>query len=271
MQILVLGMHRSGTSVVTRIINMMGAYFGPEGMSLGYNRDNPKGFWERKDVVMLNDQLLQCFGARWQNVRGWDVSKLGAVPKSLTGMVRSLTLEMDAHRPWVVKDPRMCITLPCWLPFLEVPVAVITSRDPGAIARSLEVRRQLPPEYGLALWECYAVHTIRQAHALPKIFVSFESMLETPVASTRSLYEALLRHEVQGLRMPSDREIRAFIDPTLERARRNAATQLTSEQENLAAMLRGELPFDPAVTISPAAQRLMENTDARRYSLPQES
>jgi hypothetical protein len=271
MQILVLGMHRSGTSVVTRMVNMMGAYFGPEGRSLGYSRDNPKGFWERKDVVTLNDQLLHNFQARWQNVRQWDAAKLGAVPKSLAAQIRLLLLDIDAHRPWVIKDPRMCITLPCWLPFLEVPVAVIVSRGPGAIARSLEIHRQLPFPYGLALWEYYAVHTVQQAHALPKIFVSFESMLETPVSATKSLYDALARHGVQGLRLPSEREIRAFIEPSLERARaKSIKYQMTPEQENLAAMLRGELPFDPAVTVSPESQHIMTVTDARPYFQHQE-
>ena len=50
MQLLVLGMHRSGTSMVTRLLNMAGAYFGPEGIATEANEENPKGFWERRDV-----------------------------------------------------------------------------------------------------------------------------------------------------------------------------------------------------------------------------
>ena len=58
MQLIILGMHRSGTSMVTRLVNMMGAYFGPEGVSLGANDENPKGFWERRDVLDLDEALL---------------------------------------------------------------------------------------------------------------------------------------------------------------------------------------------------------------------
>ena len=55
MQLIVLGMHRSGTSVLARLLNLMGAYFGPEGSSTGANEENHKGFWERRDVRNLND------------------------------------------------------------------------------------------------------------------------------------------------------------------------------------------------------------------------
>ena len=58
MQIIVLGMHRSGTSATARLINMMGAYFGPENISLHKTDDNPKGFWERRDVMRINASLI---------------------------------------------------------------------------------------------------------------------------------------------------------------------------------------------------------------------
>jgi hypothetical protein len=69
MQILVLGMHRSGTSVLARLLNMIGLYFSPEGVSTGANQENPKGFWERRDVRQANDRLLHAAGADWrQNI-----------------------------------------------------------------------------------------------------------------------------------------------------------------------------------------------------------
>ena len=58
MQIIVLGMHRAGTSAVTRLINLMGAYLGPEEQLLPATPDNPKGYWERIDVLQLHEWLL---------------------------------------------------------------------------------------------------------------------------------------------------------------------------------------------------------------------
>ena len=71
MQILVLGMHRSGTSMVARLLNLMGAYFAPEGVSLGANQENPKGFWERRDLCALNEMVLQSSGADWHRLSGF--------------------------------------------------------------------------------------------------------------------------------------------------------------------------------------------------------
>ena len=68
MQIFVLGMHRSGTSVITRLINLMGAYIGPKELSTGANPENPKGFWERRDVRDENDAVLWSSGADWWRV-----------------------------------------------------------------------------------------------------------------------------------------------------------------------------------------------------------
>lgn len=260
MQIIVLGMHRSGTSLVTRIINMMGAYFGPEGISLGFHRDNPKGFWERKDVLYINEQLLKHFDATWHKVSNWDNGRLADTPRALTRSIRRTILDMDAHRPWVMKDPRLCITLPCWLPWLEVPVAVITSRDPLAVAHSLGLRNRIPAEYAMAMWEYYAVHTLNNAAPLAKLFTSYEDMLRTPVETTRTLYESLLKQGVQGLRMPSEREILAFVEPRLQRATGEPVPyEMSSHQKHLASMLRGEMPFEPGVGVSAQARRIMES------------
>ncbi|MFP4076343.1 MAG: hypothetical protein ACLFTD_07640 [Halochromatium sp.] len=61
MQLIVLGMQRSGTSAVTRLINMMGGYIGGEGVFLGAHPSNPKGHWERQDVMHFNDELFAVF------------------------------------------------------------------------------------------------------------------------------------------------------------------------------------------------------------------
>ena len=82
MQILVFGMHRSGTSMVSRLLNMMGIYFAPEGVSNGANEENPKGFWERRDVRALNDMVLRSTGADWDRLSAFSLDKVP--PANLT-------------------------------------------------------------------------------------------------------------------------------------------------------------------------------------------
>ena len=267
MQIVILGMHRSGTSLTTRLINMMGAYFGPEGLSLGFAEDNPKGFWERRDVLKINQGMFRYFGCTWFKVDKWDDTRLGAMPPPLAHAIQSVILEMDAHRPWVMKDPRLCMTFPCWRPFLEVPVAVIAWRDPLEVARSLQIRNSLPIEYGLALWEYHAAHAIRHAAALPKAFTHYDSMIASPVEATKTLYEDLCKAGVSGLRLPSEREILAFVEPSLYRARRKDTSHaLTPHQEKLSSMLRGDVPFDAKIEVSKAARDLMQGAGSAAFS-----
>ncbi len=271
MQILVLGMHRSGTSAVTRIINMLGAYFGPEGRSAGWTPDNPKGHWERQDFMQLNRQLLAQRNSNWCRVEKWEAGAATPLPPKLKGAMRRAILELDAHRPWVLKDPRFCITLGEWLALLEVPVAVVVSRDPREVARSLETRDALPYEYGLALWEYHAVSIVRHAAALSRVFVSHDAMLAAPVATTRRLFDGLVAAGVRRLDLPHENEILAFIDPKLHRASVPAGAGLSPHRLRLHAMLRGETPFDPAVAVSEESRevtarlgdRLVEIAEAR--------
>ena len=76
MQLVVLGMHRSGTSGVTRLLNLSGAYFGPPDSSTEANDENPKGFWERRDVRNVCDGLLQGAGFDWYRLDGFDVAAI---------------------------------------------------------------------------------------------------------------------------------------------------------------------------------------------------
>jgi len=258
MQIIVLGMHRSGTSAVTRLINMMGAYFGPEGSSLGANEHNRKGFWERRDFVQINQLLLAARRCSGLDVRNWPMQNRPPLDPALVQKMRLTALELDAHRPWVLKDPRFCITLPDWIEFLEVPLAVIVARDPFEVARSLEQRDGFPLEYGIALWEYYGVHTVRNAAPLPRVFVAHEAVLSAPVEATRALHDGLRANDVKRIELPSEREIVAFIEPKLYRARVEAgAATLTEHQQKLNAMLRGDIPLDASIDVSEQSREVM--------------
>jgi hypothetical protein len=75
MQILVLGMHRSGTSMVARLLNMMGAYFAPEGVEMPAHPENPKGFWKRQDVLLCIP-LLRSANCEWYRISSFTVDKI---------------------------------------------------------------------------------------------------------------------------------------------------------------------------------------------------
>lgn len=234
MQLIVLGMHRSGTSVLARLLNMMGAYFGPEGIGTGANSENAKGFWERRDVRFLNDALLHAAGCDWNRVLRFDLS---AVPERTAADLRAfaakIVLEMDAHRPWFIKDPRLCLLLPFWRSVLEAPVCIHVVRHPDEVAASLGKRNGIPVEAGVALWEAYVRSAAEASRGLPDARVSHAELMADPVGAVRRLFDRLQELGVAGLRMPDEREIELFVDRGLHRERRPAAAGRKSAQATL--------------------------------------
>ena len=87
MQIVVLGMHRSGTSLLCGMLELAGVYFGADNDFILTNEENPEGFRERKDVRRLNDQLLFNLGCDWS-----EISHLGQE-----------TLSKEAHRTFLAQ------------------------------------------------------------------------------------------------------------------------------------------------------------------------
>ena len=216
MQLIVLGMHRSGTSVLARLLNMMGAYFGPEGISTGASGQNPKGFWERRDVRQLNDYVIHSVGCDWDKVADFDLNVLPeAVITEFRRKASALVLEMDAHRPWLLKEPRLCLLLDLWKDLLEVPICIHIYRNPLEVARSLNSRNGIPIQTGIALWEKYNQSGLDASRELPRFSVSHHKLMQNPVLEVKYIYEQLLGCGVGGLRLPLNTEITSFVSGEL--------------------------------------------------------
>jgi len=242
MQIFVLGMHRSGTSLAGRLVNLMGAYFGGEGVGLAANAENPKGYWERRDVIAINDRLLAARGASWYDIHPFVQSAAGGEDREAAALVG----ELDAHRPWFIKDPRLCLTLPQWRSRCEVPVAVICLRDIAAAANSLAKRGPIAghdysSDEALALCKAYLVLMVRHARELPRVVVRYEALLARPWQETQRLHEQLQALELgSGLRRPSRAEVERFVDASLQRSASHA--RLRPLNEEMEAALAADLP-----------------------------
>ncbi len=220
MQIFVLGMHRSGTSALARLLNLMGAYFGGENVGTGRNVENRKGFWERRDVRLLNDTILFNSGCDWDRISSLDFDKLDG-RDALEDAAADIVLNLDAHRPWFVKEPRLCVLFPIWRKALELPFCIHIHRNPLEVAHSLKARNGIPIRAGLALWEFYNTRALAASAALPRVFVGFEELLEEPADTVSRIHSALSAQGVPGLRVPSNQELLAFLDPALRKQRRS--------------------------------------------------
>lgn len=177
--VIILGMHRSGTSILGGLVNKMGLATG--GPLIQAAEDNEKGFFERIDVVLQNDYLMQKQKCHY----GWKThlydTQLG-VKHVLTEEVkfnegrRALEfLNSPTNYPWMLKDPRLCITLRTWLPLLNfIPVVLFTYRHPLDVALSLHKREyeQYTIPYALKLWYVYNKRAIQQSNDLCRVVTS---------------------------------------------------------------------------------------------------
>ena len=178
--IVVLGMHRSGTSAVTRVINLLGADLGPE-EDLLTDYDNPSGHWESKTLTACNDAILAAFGRSWDFPpwlgSGWEHSPRAS---ALLPQLRDAFSSLGVSGTWAWKDPRTCLTLPLWRRVLGDLCAVLVLRDPSAVVDSIRRRDGIPVLYGTALWHHYVRAAVAGAAGLPFASVHFEDLVAHP-------------------------------------------------------------------------------------------
>lgn len=174
-------MHRSGTSLLARLANLMGVDMGPEEEMLSASEFNTKGHWEPQEVVDINDDLFSMLGGSWDSpplVPGnWRHLTDGEpLQKRVRAFAAGLTGEV---RGW--KDPRLSITWPFWVASLSDVRMVVAFRAPTEVAASLWERDLMPMQRARSLW---VLHT---AMALtfpgPKHVIGYPAMLRDPVAT----------------------------------------------------------------------------------------
>lgn len=151
--LVVLGMHRSGTSSVAGALSMLGAAAPRTLMAPG--EDNPRGFWESEVLMGVNDRLLAAGGSDWRDWRR--LSDAAMVDARRAEDARAaLAAEFQGKDLIVLKDPRICRLFPFWRGVLEASgygVRVISPvRDPREVAASLMARNAMSRDAALRLW-----------------------------------------------------------------------------------------------------------------------
>ncbi len=185
-QLVVLGMHRSGTSLVAGLLSKLGLYVGEEPELLAPQPDNPKGFFERSDVVAINDALLAAQDATWDRPLGvLNNRNPEHIQEFPAAKIRELVSNLESHSPFLIKDPRFCLTINTWQKYLDNPVYLFVYRDPVEIALSLQRRNRMPITVGIALWEFYIVNLLQSIAGKKVVVVDHASALADPQAFLR--------------------------------------------------------------------------------------
>ena len=196
--ILVLGMHRSGTSAVAGAINLLGAA-APLTM-IPAAADNPSGFFEAFSVIGVNDWLLNAGGGSWYDTLGYHSGMIDARTRSIALALVNFSIIADFKHAalFLLKDPRLCLLLDFWLPVLNASgiatSALLVLRSPDDIVASLAQRDAYPPQLAQALWLQHMLEAERATRGHSRSVIPYEELLrdwQTPLsrAATQAAIE----------------------------------------------------------------------------------
>ncbi len=182
--ILVLGMHRSGTSVLTRVLNLLGADVGT-GLLQAQPGVNARGFWEHEELIAINEALLSRLKRSWYDFQPlprhwWSDDQMGA---PMTRAISFLTTAFAETAPLaVIKDPRLCVLLPFWKEAARragwKPLVILATRAPWEVSASLCRRDPLSSTSAGLLWLRYTRESEKNSRELPRSRVDYAALLE---------------------------------------------------------------------------------------------
>jgi hypothetical protein len=216
--VIVVGMHRSGTSALTRVLCYCG--LGLPRTLVPANDGNKAGHWESKLVFQLNDRLLARSGLDWISWRAvaGDLASERDYADLLREGRRIILDEYGDTGDIVLKDPRICRLLSFWLDVLaqlEIePVIVLAHRAPHQVALSLKRRNAIMPAYGLLAWLRFTLEAERASRHLPRVVVSFDQLMHDWQAAAMALNRCV-QSEMLVCTAEAEREVFAFLSPDL--------------------------------------------------------
>lgn len=205
--ILILGPHRSGTSLVTRLVAELG--FQPGSDLVPPRSDNPEGYWEHRGAVDNHNRFLRDVGRSWSDptpMKPGDFSGPEAA-RARSAIAEIVDADFRGPERWVLKDPRLCRLLPLWQDPLdqwgESVAFVHVVRSPLASAASLHRRDAVRLETALLLWLRHVLEAELTTRGRPRLWLSMESIADNPGRETDRL-AAWIEQVVPGFERDPD-------------------------------------------------------------------
>jgi hypothetical protein len=214
--LIVLGMHRSGTSAFTGVLGLLGVDLGPNLMPP--SAANESGYWEHQEIVTIHESLLQALGSRWDDPSrlppGWP--RLEAVAPYRRKLREIIARDFADSPLWALKDPRMCRLLPLWTALMDEigcqPVWIVVTRHPQENIGSLEKRDGFSPGKSGLLWLQHMLDAERETRGRNRVLITFDQLLDDWEATLDRVRRAA------GLPWPAppgsaEARIKEFVDP----------------------------------------------------------
>jgi hypothetical protein len=223
MGVFVLGMHRSGTSAVTRVVNLLGVPIGRMDRLMAPQADNPEGFWEHLALMDVNDKVLARLGGSWDAPPAFEVLADVELDDLREVARREFSATYEGDR-FVYKDPRLGLLLPFWRDLIRGvnEVAIVVLRNPLDIAASLARRNDFAITYALALWEHYTHAMLHDAVGLPVLVVAYDQLVDDAGGVTDAIAGFVHDHD-QLAGEANQRGIAAYVRGELRHTSRDRA------------------------------------------------
>lgn len=239
--VVITGFHRSGTSLIGGAMRALGMWFDDEHLIPG-DDDNPKGYFEDARVVQLNGRILEALNQHWATP-AFDITHPQHARKLLNEYVSACDIlkDFNAHsNAWVIKDPRISLTLPVWRDALRLVeptrefYQITLLRDPMACAVSQQKRNSREPGYRndllhitgadldetLMSWITHnlsilEVAAIKGPDGVAPFIVPFSEVLADPAATLNAMASHL---NCKLAKLEVEKYVDSFVDPDLNRS-----------------------------------------------------
>jgi GT2 family glycosyltransferase len=280
---ILLGMHRSGTSLLSNIMHYLGCDMADESDAI--SDKNPKGFWERPEIVKLHDEILDLLDRKIGDPRHvlpfpagwWRRKELQDVKQRLVAYVdQQLHTSTDL---WGFKDPRTCRMLPLWKEILRAvdaePIFIYAIRSPRSAAQSMAAKnpkaRPLSVAESELMWLAYNYDVIRHVADHNPLIVDYDDWFQEPIVPA----ERLIRYLDIARDLPPY-EISAIVEDIVSAQHRHQIEEVAKPRQTMARALYdalyacreqgldrkviGQIPFVDLVfrSIEPLVEQLSE-------------
>lgn len=192
MAICIAGMHRSGTSMITRLLNVCGLYLGPDRELLPPTSHNEEGYWENARFMEMNDAILKQLGGAWDCPPplepGWE---LAPALEPLYAQAESLLSRLNGRDPWGWKDPRNCLTASFWKRLRPDLPFVICVRNPLEVISSLLKRNEFSAVLTQSLWVAHYRNLLAVVPPDKRVVTHYDAYFPDPSAELRRVLTAL--------------------------------------------------------------------------------
>ncbi|MBN1474988.1 MAG: DUF2532 domain-containing protein [Syntrophaceae bacterium] len=252
--VVVLGMHRSGTSMMSGLLTMLGLFPGGEDRLLKKDENNQKGYFEDRIIVECNEKILsdavnaefpeihdsECFldkgtldGFGWL-YGAWLNETLvqSCTPtesKLLEETIKIYKSQLLPHQICLIKDPRMSLTIGKWSEKIKINAAIVIVRNPVDVALSLYKRDKITTYIAYNIWKLYNLKAMIAIENIPHMIVDYNSFTENKKKSLSDILSFLEKKVNLNTNDTVISPVLAFVEKTLNHGNSKSDSGITAD------------------------------------------